>query len=78
LDWLIEDAALALVLGPDVVDDACAKAAFEVVARTRNPAAITAATIVNNFVVLTILYHVSFTSSTLYKNLLNIIYIVLL
>jgi hypothetical protein len=53
-DWLIEDVALALVLGPDVVDDACAKAAFEVVARTRNPAAITAATIVNNFVVLMI------------------------
>jgi hypothetical protein len=46
--------ALALVLGPD--DDVCAKAAFDVVARTRNPAAITAATIVNNFVVLMILY----------------------
>jgi hypothetical protein len=47
--------ALALVLGLVVV--ACAKAAFDVVARTRNPAAITAATIVNNFVVvLMILY----------------------
>jgi hypothetical protein len=65
------------VLGPDVVVDVCAKAAFDVVARTRNPAAITAATMVNNFVVLMILYHVSFTSSTLYKNLLNISYIVL-
>jgi hypothetical protein len=43
--------ALALVLGPD---DVCANAAFDVVARTRNPAAITAATIVNNFVVLMI------------------------
>jgi hypothetical protein len=48
--------ALALVLGPD--EDVCAKAAFDVVARTRNPAAITAATMVNNFVVLTFLYHV--------------------
>ena len=43
--------ALALVLGPD--DDVCAKAAFDVVAR--NPAGITAATMVNNFV-LVILY----------------------
>jgi hypothetical protein len=32
-----------------------AKAAFDVVARTRNPAAITAATIVKNFVVLIVL-----------------------
>ena len=40
-----------LVLGPDEDVDACAKAAFDVVARTRNPAAITAATMVNNFVV---------------------------
>jgi hypothetical protein len=55
-DWLIEDVALALVLGLDV--DVCANAAFDVVATTRNPAAITAATIVNNFVVLMILYHV--------------------
>ena len=48
--------ALALVLGLVVVD-VCAKAAFDVVARTRNPAAITAATMVNNFVVvLMILY----------------------
>jgi hypothetical protein len=47
--------ALALVLGLVVVD-VCANAAFDVVARTRNPAAITAATIVNNFVVLMILY----------------------
>jgi hypothetical protein len=39
------------VLGPD--EDACAKAALDVVARTRNPAAITAAIMVNNFVVLT-------------------------
>jgi hypothetical protein len=35
--------ALALVLGL-----VCAKAAFDIVARTRNPAAITAATVVNN------------------------------
>ena len=40
--------ALALVLG---LVDVCAKAAFDVVARTRN-AAITADTMVNNFVVL--------------------------
>jgi hypothetical protein len=53
-DWLIEDVALALVLG--LVVDVCANAAFDVVARTRNPAAITAATLVNNFVVLMILY----------------------
>ena len=32
-----------------------AKAAFDVVARTRNPAAITVATMVKNFVVFTIL-----------------------
>ena len=51
-DWLIEDAALALVV--------CANAAFDVVATTRNPAAMTAATIVNNFVVLMILYHVPY------------------
>ena len=51
----MDDVALALVLGPD--DDVCAKAAFDVVARTRNPAAITAAIMVNNFVVL-ILFHV--------------------
>jgi hypothetical protein len=38
--------ALALVLG--LVVDVCAKAAFDVVARTRNPAAITAAIMVNN------------------------------
>jgi hypothetical protein len=59
-DWLIEDVALALVLGLDVDVDACANAAFDVVATTRNPAAITAATIVNNFVVLMILYHVPY------------------
>lgn len=38
--------ALALVLG--LVVDVCAKAAFDVVARTRNPVAITAAIMVNN------------------------------
>jgi hypothetical protein len=48
------------VLGLDVDVDACANAAFDVVATTRNPAAITAATIVNNFVVLMILYHVPY------------------
>ena len=48
--------ALALVLGL-----VCAKAAFDVVARTRNPAAITAAIMVNNFgVVLMFLFHVPF------------------
>jgi hypothetical protein len=41
----------------ELVVVACAKAAFDVVATTRNPAAITAATMVNNFVVvLMILY----------------------
>ena len=55
MDWPIEDAALALVLGPDV--DVCAKAPFDVVAaRTRNPAAIIAATMLNNFVVLIFCY----------------------
>ena len=49
---------------------ACAKAAFDVVARTRNPAAITAATIVNNFVVLMILYHVSSSIVDLYIKVL--------
>jgi hypothetical protein len=45
----------------------CAKAAFDVVARTRNPAAITAATIVNNFVVLMIYISTFFYSRHLYK-----------
>jgi hypothetical protein len=36
----------------------CAKAAFEVVARTRNPAAITAATMVNILVVLMIFQYI--------------------
>ena len=41
-DWLIDVVALALVLGPDDDDDdVCANAAFDVVARSRNPAAIT-------------------------------------
>jgi hypothetical protein len=55
-DWLIDDVALALV--PPPLGSVVAKAAFDVVARTRNPAAITAATIVNNFVVLMFLFHV--------------------
>jgi hypothetical protein len=55
------------VLGPDVVDDACAKAAFDVVARTRNPAAITAATIVNNFVLM-FLNHVPSSIAYFYIN----------
>jgi hypothetical protein len=55
--------ALALVLGL-----VCAKAAFDVVARTRNPAAIIAATIVNNFVVLMIYISTFFYSMLLYKN----------
>ena len=47
--------APALVLPPPVlVFVPVAKAAFDVVARTRNPAAISVATIVKNFVVLTI------------------------
>ena len=45
---LIEDVDVALVLGL-----VCAKVAFDVVARTRNPAAIRVATTVKNFVVLT-------------------------
>jgi hypothetical protein len=56
-DWLIEDVALALVLGL-----VCANAAFDVVATTRN-AAITADTMVNNFVVLMFLTR---TFSTVY------------
>jgi hypothetical protein len=56
------------VLGPD--DDVCANAAFDVVATTRNPAAITAATIVNNFVVLMILYHVHSSIVDLYIKVL--------
>ena len=40
---------LAIVLGPN--NDVYAKAAFDVIAATRNPAAIVAATIGNNFVV---------------------------
>ena len=55
--WLIEDVALALVLGL-----VCAKAAFDVVARTKN-AAITADIMVNNFVVLMFLTR---TLSTVY------------
>ena len=39
-DWLIDVVALALVLGLDD-DDVCANAAFDVVAKSRNPAAIT-------------------------------------
>ena len=48
----------------------CANTAFDVVARTRNPAAITAATMVNNFVVLMILYHVPFYIVHLYIKVL--------
>jgi hypothetical protein len=47
--------ALALV-PPLLVFVPVAKAAFDVVARTRNPAVINVATIVKNFVVLIILY----------------------
>jgi hypothetical protein len=56
------------VLGPD--DDVCANAAFDVVATTRNPAAITAATIVNNFVVLMFLFHVPSSIVDLYIKVL--------
>jgi hypothetical protein len=58
LSWVIDDVALALVLSdglgprPGNGNGNVAKGAFDVVARTRNPAAITAATVVNNFVVL--------------------------
>jgi hypothetical protein len=51
----MDDVALALVPVLPVLGSV-AKAAFVAVARTRNPAAITAATIINNFVVLMFYY----------------------
>jgi hypothetical protein len=46
-DWLIDDVAIALVV--------CANAAFDVVATTKNPAAIIVVTMISNFVVLILL-----------------------
>jgi hypothetical protein len=46
-DWLTEDVALELVV--------CANAAFDVVARTRNPATIMGVTMISNLVVLMLL-----------------------
>ena len=49
-----DEAEVLLPVGVPLIDKA--KTVFDVVARTRNPAAMTAATMVNNFVVVLVIF----------------------